>query len=217
MTIMQQPSNRSQNVQRTPTLDAPRNSAELEVLMRQSGELKNQLQSTTERRREVAEQLRQSDLSARSALQGRLKALDDRSARLEQEIMQADDAIADALARGVVVEHRPNTAEQLIQRAMTDQPIRRGPDVSDAVAQALFFEGLAFLLFGFLFWRFMVKPALAKLARPASSDAARIDQLQQSIDVIAVEVERISEGQRYVTRLFDEKVRPAIAVGEERR
>ena len=42
----------------------------------------------------------------------------------------------------------------------------------------------------------------------------RLDQLQQSVDVVALEVERISEGQRYVTRIMDEKLRPAIDSGE---
>ena len=38
-----------------------------------------------------------------------------------------------------------------------------------------------------------------------SHDDDRIAQLQQSIDAIAIEVERIAEGQRYTTRLLAEK------------
>jgi hypothetical protein len=211
MTIMPQPPQRSQNVQQTPTLDAPRNSAELEVLMRQRGELGSQLESVTERRRELTEQMQATGLTGRGDLQARLKGMDDRAARLENQIMRADDAIADALARGVVVDRRPNAAEQLIQRAMTEAP-SRNEIVRDSVVQALALEGVLFVLLGLAFWRFMWKPALAKLTRPAS-DSARIDQLQQAVDVIAVEVERISEGQRYVTKLLDEKLR-GIGAGE---
>jgi hypothetical protein len=50
---------------------------------------------------------------------------------------------------------------------------------------------------------------LAARRRPAN-DVTHADQLQQSLDAIALEVERISEGQRYVTRLMDEKLRSAI-------
>jgi len=32
-----------------------------------------------------------------------------------------------------------------------------------------------------------------------------LTRLQQSLDAVAIEVERIGEGQRYVTRLFDER------------
>ncbi len=48
---------------------------------------------------------------------------------------------------------------------------------------------------------------------PATGQS-RLDQLQQSVDVIALEVERISEGQRYVTKILDEQLRPSIDRGE---
>ena len=52
-------------------------------------------------------------------------------------------------------------------------------------------------------------------ARPLASIppdvAARLERMEQSIDAIAVEVERISEGQRFTTRLLSEggSARPA--------
>ena len=45
--------------------------------------------------------------------------------------------------------------------------------------------------------------------RPAT-EPNRLEQLQQSVDVIALEVERISEGQRYVTKILNETLRPSI-------
>jgi hypothetical protein len=36
--------------------------------------------------------------------------------------------------------------------------------------------------------------------------AARLERMEQAIDTIAVEVERISEGQRFTTRLLAERV-----------
>jgi hypothetical protein len=36
---------------------------------------------------------------------------------------------------------------------------------------------------------------------------ARLERMEQAIDSIAVEVERISEGQRFTTRLLSERVR----------
>lgn len=44
---------------------------------------------------------------------------------------------------------------------------------------------------------------LSARQRP-TTDQRRFDQLQQSVDVIALEVERISEGQRYVTKILNE-------------
>lgn len=39
--------------------------------------------------------------------------------------------------------------------------------------------------------------------------AARLERMEQSIDAIAVEVERISEGQRFTTKLLTERAAPA--------
>ena len=57
--------------------------------------------------------------------------------------------------------------------------------------------------------------------RLAPQDAAaqarieeRLNQLTTAVDAIAVEVERISEGQRYVTMMLDEKRPASIKAGE---
>lgn len=43
------------------------------------------------------------------------------------------------------------------------------------------------------------------MAGAPSDLSARLDSLEQSIDAIAVEVERVGEGQRFVTRLFTQR------------
>jgi hypothetical protein len=52
---------------------------------------------------------------------------------------------------------------------------------------------------------------------PASDPTlhARIDRLEQSMDAIAVEIERISEGQRFVTKIMTE--RPAASLQQPER
>lgn len=61
--------------------------------------------------------------------------------------------------------------------------------------------------------------ALARRISPTSSSAAlpedaqqRLERMEQAIEAIAVEVERIAEGQRFTTRLLAER-QPAPAVG----
>ena len=47
---------------------------------------------------------------------------------------------------------------------------------------------------------------------------ARLERMEQAIDSIAIEVERISEGQRFTTRLLSERGSPAaLPTAEERR
>jgi len=143
----------------------------------------------------------------RSELESRVKALDDRSARLEQELLQADDAITDALARGI-------TLEESRRPGITIVPGRG--NVGEDVATVMFVEALSFVLLGVVLFRRLRRRGPFAVARLAPEEAARLEQLQRSVDVIAVEVERISEGQRYVTKVLGDKL-PAIGVGPEAR
>ena len=51
------------------------------------------------------------------------------------------------------------------------------------------------------------------LSAPPGEDTDRLTHLEQSVDAVAIEVERIGEGQRFMTRLFTEKGTPR-ATGE---
>ena len=47
----------------------------------------------------------------------------------------------------------------------------------------------------------------------ASFDAERITRLELAVDALAVELERIGEGQRYTVKLLDERLPRRIAAG----
>lgn len=59
--------------------------------------------------------------------------------------------------------------------------------------------------------RRVAEPKAARLP-PAPADNERLDRMERAIEAIAVEVERIAEGQRFVTRLLaeGEKERAAL-------
>lgn len=50
--------------------------------------------------------------------------------------------------------------------------------------------------------------AEAPTSVPRDDLSGRLARLEQSVDSVAIEVERIGEGQRYVTRLFTDRGRP---------
>jgi len=54
-------------------------------------------------------------------------------------------------------------------------------------------------------------------AAPVESKASaeRMERLEQAVDAIAIEIERVSEGQRFVTRLLTEGSAPALSVGQQ--
>jgi hypothetical protein len=56
-------------------------------------------------------------------------------------------------------------------------------------------------------WRGKPQPASPKL----DEIAPRLERLEQAVDAVAIEVERISEGQRFVTRILAERPQAAVA------
>ena len=72
------------------------------------------------------------------------------------------------------------------------------------------------LLTAYLVWRFapMRRTRVAwgqggaALSTPNSELSDRLTHLEQSVDAVALEIERIGEGQRFVTRLFTENGTP---------
>ena len=79
--------------------------------------------------------------------------------------------------------------------------------------------GLA-LLGAYLAWRVtrgrVAPPTDAASATARSEFADRLRGLEQSVDAVAVEVERIGEGQRFVTRLFAERAAQGAGDGAAR-
>ena len=130
----------------------------------------------------------------------RIKAVEDRMGNLQAKIQQADDAMAAALARGVG------------NMRYTTQPPMPRPTSAETIAQAVGIESFLILI-AVAIWRFT-----ARRSRPGQQSvedqSGRLEQLQGAVDVIAVEVERISEAQRYVTKLLNEKLQPGIGAGD---
>ncbi len=172
---------------------SPANPAELRALAEKRSEIEHQLESITDRREELADQLTEAQVGARPGLEARIGVLDERAARLEQEILLADDAIATALASGIRME-----------RFQVTEGVPP-PDFERVDRDVVFGGFLAFVLLGFALYRWGFARARARFARAgAPADAARMDQLQTAVDTIALEIERISEGQRYVTKVLGE-------------
>jgi hypothetical protein len=60
------------------------------------------------------------------------------------------------------------------------------------------------LSFAKRFWRRTPPP------RPVSSESAgRLERIEQAVEAMAIEIERVSEGQRFVTKLLSEAKAPA--------
>lgn len=185
----------------------PPDQQELHSLVGRRSELVAQLEALTERREEVADQLHGAEAAARPGLVARLGALDERIVRLEQEILQADDAISGAISAGVIAP--PSLEQTETQEAPSQWDIST---FEERAGMLMVGEAVIFILLGIVLYKLGWARAKARFSGTHPNDP-RIDQLQNSVDAIAVEVERISEGQRYLSKRLNEAAPDVVAAG----
>ena len=176
---------------------------ELADLRARRSEISDQLESAASRRRELAEQLRRADGANKAGLESRLEVLDQRIVRLESELDATGQRLASPEAARLLAETRPprNFDPPVRFRDIDPEPI--------LISFTLFVLAPISIAISRLIWKRASR--VASMA-PAIGDESnqRLERIEQAMDAIAIEVERVSEGQRFVTRLLSERGGGAI-------
>jgi 3-dehydroquinate synthase class II len=128
----------------------------------------------------------------KAGLEQRLTVLDARIARIEQDIEENGRALAS-----------PEAA-----RVASQQEADRTPaaNIGDHATPILIVFTIFVLMplavsIARLLWK---RSSLPPRAAVPSETAQRLERMEQAMDAIAIEVERVSEGQRFVTRILTE-------------
>jgi hypothetical protein len=171
---------------------APSASAIYEGFKAQRNELKGQLDDLQNTRREITGQLE--DIPAgspdRTALEARLKDVDARTSAVDQMLAGNAAQVAQAAAiPGAVVEQ--------------PRPIIQGPP-EDAYVLGGLFMLIVLLPLSIAIARRIWRRSAAVVTSFPRELAERLSRMEQAVEATAVEVERIGEGQRFLTRLFTE-------------
>ena len=183
---------------------APTANQMLEAARAQRNELRNQLERAEERRSDLTQELTQtssSDGATRAGLEARIRDTDARIAELDKQIAVSDQQVAQASA----------------VPGATDEPFRPR-EVRQGPPEEFFVLGGVFTIFVLMPMAIAMSRRLWKRAgAPVSSEMPaeltdRLNRMEQAIDAVAVELERVGEGQRYVTRVFTEQQR-ALGAG----
>jgi hypothetical protein len=176
--------------------------ADVLALKAQRSELSDQLQSAARRRSSTAEQLSTASPVEKPGLEARLKVLDARIVQIESEIDRTGQLIAQAPGRLLSTAEAPNF--QVGGGVPVDY------NLIAAFVTVFVLAPLAIARARNIWKRGSVPPA------PVidNETSERLRRLEQSIDSIAVEVERISEGQRFVTKLMSERGKLRVESGE---
>lgn len=174
----------------------PRTAQELEALKNRREALSDQLNSATNRRNSLAQRVRRAEGADRAGLEQRMQFLDRRILQLESDIavtgQQLTAAPAELLASSV-------PAATFARGRRFDFGGGNGPRVGSLVFLVLFLSAAAFV------WlRIFTRHVNGSAAHRDADTAQRLARLENAVDSIAVEVERVAEGQRFVTRLLSE-------------
>ena len=187
----------------TPTPVGPLDLAQLRA---RRSELSNQITSASSRREDAVEALKSSPPgAARAGLEGRIAVLDQRIMLLETDIAENGRQLALAASQGGRRDFQTTT----------DAP-RYGPFSSGQltgitnVSIVLVWAPLAFAL-----GRVMLKRwAHPKPAPQVLESSARLERMEQAVEAVAIEIERISEGQRFVTQLMAKREQVPVLGGQ---
>jgi hypothetical protein len=189
----------------TITIPMPRTAADIDALKARREELSNQLQSVDSRRSKLINQMKQtSDATATQGLEARLALLDARQLQLESDIQLTGQQLTSPAAGVIASTAAPPVFAGLGQKEVMTLSV---------LSIVLVFFPLAFGV---------ARAAMKKANRPGPPAAAfaetaqRLERLEASVDAIAIEIERISEGQRFVTKLLSES-QPAPMLGAGQR
>jgi hypothetical protein len=187
-------------------LGRPVTAADVRDIRARATTLSNQLLSAQGRRDEVAKELsRTSDPAVRAGLEQRLKVLDDRLATLEMDIA-ANSRLRAAIA--------PSSQSSTSEAPRSMSPI---PGLTQGSFTALIFVLVIFVLAplaGGLARRLWQRPVPVAPNPQLAAQAERMERMEHAIDAVAIEVERISEGQRFVTQLLAKREAAVLGVGQ---
>jgi archaellum component FlaC len=177
---------------------------DLGALRARMDELSHQLNSADARRHEVQKSLRGASGADKAGLESRLAVLDARIARLESDIDENSSQLASLDATRFSASSGPHW----------------GPDTGNRIADNAMPLAVIFIIFvlspiAFAISRTIWKRGSRPVALPASTDTTqRLERIEQSVEAIAIEIERVSEGQRFVTRIMTDRSQGALTPGQ---
>ena len=182
-----------------PRADVPRTGEEVRALENRIEGLREQLQDAAARRNTVADNLKSADEQARSGYVERLQILDTRILAIETEISNSVARLAEA---------PPSARFEAITSQQPPRPDEFGRVIESAIPIVAIISVFGIAPIAIAVARFIWKRSTAPAPKAAIADRAtqdKLEHLQQSMDAIAIEVERISEGQRFVTKVMADR------------
>ena len=176
-------------------IPVPLTAREISAIRARRSELSNQLTSAEGRRENLVQQLEDATGANRAGIEQRIQLLDKRILQLETDIAVTGQQLTSAPAGDAFIAARGPGGRNF------DFNSENVAIVSGLVTIFVFFP----LAVGAA--RLMWRRARLPVAPPGWADASqRLERMEQAMDTIAIEMERVSEGQRFTTKLLTQRV-----------
>jgi len=184
------------------TITVPKSVEEVRDLVEHRRELSNQLTDVTNRRDQLARELQTAPPGvARTGLEERVRVLDQRILQLESDLARTGQQLAAAPSEytsAVDFENRP--------RSTSDE------DFAGGWAGGTFSTlAVVFVVSWYRRRRRKKKGGPAQATAIAGDSAERLERIERGMEAIAIEIERVTEGQRFVTKVLTEAPEPVAA------
>ena len=180
----------------TPQPMRPLTSREISAIRSRRSDISNQLTSSMERREELTGELEDAPPAAHPGLIAQIQVLDQRIIKIEQDM----EASGQMLRTGLTVD---NGVSLVGPREFGSG--FGGPEEAAARGAAMGATVLVPILLIILIAR-LTRGRRRRKAEESQNTAqdARMERLEQAVDAIALEIERVGESQRYQTRVLAE-------------
>ena len=160
----------------------------------QRRELSNQLQSLNEQRNDISRELQQQEPvitgADRKGLEQRITSVDEQITAVEKQLIEANVQVAKAAAiPGATVE--------------PPEPPRNGPPEEAFVLGGMLIV-VVLLPLSIAYARRIWRRGAQVVTNIPKELTDRLMRVEQTVEATAIEIERIGEGQRFMTRIFTE-------------
>lgn len=166
---------------------------EIQVIRSQRGEMSDQLQSAQNRRERVLNEIRNAPAGTEAGLQQQYQVLSDRIVAIENDIEASGRVLRSGQVSASLVLVPPRGSV----RSSASDGAERG-----AAMAATILIPIA-LIYMWRSWRRRRRSGRYAVQMNAEQDS-RFERLEQAVDAIALEIERVGESQRYQAKLLTE-------------
>lgn len=187
----------------------PQTQRDLDNLLARRSELSEQFNSANSQRNELARQLRNSRVGPdQTGIEARITQLDARIISIESSMQDIGTAVAAA----------PIGLRQTTSTGVPAYGRFGQPNAGQITAVSIVGIVCVLMPLSFAFAKVLLRRAARPPAPQIPKDVSdRLERMEQGIESVAIEVERIGEGQRFVTQLMSDRAqRAALAEGVPR-